>query len=985
MRASGQKIRLRLVRLCLLAAFAAQPVTATADGGFQGIAFDERLSGEAVLADALRSAKVLLTGMPLNVRIVVDRDEVERAPGVYDFAALDARIALYRAIDGVQIYIDLRDRVRPPDALADWGRFVRALATKLRGSVRGYVFGIRADGAAIPAAREHGFFIKTTAVNLRVGDPQVLTMVGAIRDTDGEWLSALYGEDVAPYLDGMGLDAGSTNQALLATIDQHDPTAAVMLLGEPLGSDPEAGARRFVDRQFAVLGTRITGVAYTASVQVTAAALAPIAALRGLFEQEIVSLDAKAARLTFMRGGVDVTGQVRSRLLFGVNSLTTFLIYEEAGTPLEVSLSEPNGTRPTIINPLLGTRAAPRSSRYDATTSTAVLEIPPDARPQVVDWNTGQSAGFIAREQVASSLLPSVSEIIARHQQAQTVQDARLRAYVARATMDQHFRTTAVDSGFDVVTENRMFFEGGRTEWEELSFSLNGTKWGPKRPAFPLLQAEKVLSLPLDLRLDADYRYQLVGVEEIEGRACFAVRFDPAEDDRSLYRGTVWIDRETYRKAKVQTVQTQLVSPILSSEEVQFFAEAGTLEGQPIFLMTRLIGRQIMLIAGRNLMVERGIRFNDFQLNPADFEAQRASARSGDNIMYRDTDDGLRYLAKQNGERVVQEATTTATAFLLGTTYDPSYDYPLPLAGVNYLDFNFLGKDNQLAVVFGGVLALVNVQRAKLIGPRVDGSLDLFAIAVKGNDRAYGADGEVATQRLNTRPFSTGINLGWQIGQFQKIVGNYQFRYDTITADAATAETFVPPVSTITNGFGASFEWKQAGYSFLAAGMTNHRSRWEEWGGPGDYRANDKSYLRYSVNLTKDLFFGFHKIHLNGAYYGGQRLDRFSAYQFGFYDENRVHGVPSAGVRFGELAMFRGSYAFNVFEQHRLEVFVDHAYGRDHRRTTDWQAITGIGIGGNTRGPFNTLLRGDFGKSFLPARYRAAGSVVFQLQILKPL
>ena len=105
----------------------------------------------------------------------------------------------------------------------------------------------------------------------------------------------------------------------------------------------------------------------------------------------------------------------------------------------------------------------------------------------------------------------------------------------------------------------------------------------------------------------------------------------------------------------------------------------------------------------------------------------------------------------------------------------------------------------------------------------------------------------------------------------------------------------------------------------------------------------------------------------------------------GLFDDNRVHGVPSAGVRFGELGMFRGSYSFNLFDQYRLDLFLDQAFGRDPRRAAEWQALTGVGIGGNIRGPFNTLLRGDVGKSFLPSRYRRPGSLVVQLQILKPL
>jgi len=956
-----------------------------AENALRGIGFDERLSGEATLADAIRAAGSSANGLSLNVRIIVERSEIETQPGTYSFDALDARLARYRGLDSVQVYLDLRGPATAPDNLADWGRFVRALSTRYRGVVRGYVFGVQPADAARPTPKEHAFFVKTTSVNLRAGDGATAPIMGGVRDTDADWLATLYQEDLGPYLDAVGLDAAAPNAAILALIDQHDPSSSVVLLGESLGDDPAAAPRRFLDRHLGLLGSRVSGVTYAARVPVVAAALAPIVSLRRMLEQQLVTLDEKTLSFRLSRGGQDVTENVSHRLLFGVGTLTNYLIYTEPNGPLELVISDPNGTRPLIADGLRDTRTPVRSFTYDPVTRLARMELPAEPRTLVVDWNTGDTAGYTTLEQVSSTVLPSVAEIISRHQRAQTVQEALLRWYVARATMDQHFRTTAVDSGFDVNTENRLFVEGQQSEWEELSFSLNGTKWGPKRPAFPLIQAEKVLSLPLDLRLDADYRYQFVGVEDVDGRPCFALRFDPVDEQRSLYRGTVWIDRETYVKVKAQTVQTQLASPVLSSEEIHFFTAAGKIGEQPIYLLTRLVGRQIMLIAGRNLLVERGVVFDRFQLNPADFEAQRAAARDSDHVMYRDTDEGLRYLGKKDGARVVLEATTTARAALLGVTYDPSYDFPLPLAGINYIDFNFLGKDSQLAVVFGGVLALVNIQKAKLLGPRVDGSLDLFAIAIKANDRTYDGSGELAGQRLNTLPFSTGINLGWQIAQFQKLVASYQFRFDSITTDTDSAPAFRAPVSTITNGFGLTFEWKQAGYSFLAGGTSYHRAEWEQWGEPGDYRPDDQSYLKYSAGLTKDFFFGFHKIHLNAAYYGGRRLDRFSAYQFGFFDENRVHGVPSAGVRFGELAMFRGSYALNLFEQYRLELFVDQAYGRDPRLSNGWQAVTGIGIGGNTRGPFDTMLRLDAGKSFLPTQYRKPGSLVVQLQILKPL
>ena len=55
----------------------------------------------------------------------------------------------------------------------------------------------------------------------------------------------------------------------------------------------------------------------------------------------------------------------------------------------------------------------------------------------------------------------------------------------------------------------------------------------------------------------------------------------------------------------------------------------------------------MFLIAGRTVLVEREARLTDVVLNPTDFEAERTAARASNRIMYRDTDQGLRYLVKR--------------------------------------------------------------------------------------------------------------------------------------------------------------------------------------------------------------------------------------------------------------------------------------------------------------------------------------------------
>jgi hypothetical protein len=327
----------------------------------------------------------------------------------------------------------------------------------------------------------------------------------------------------------------------------------------------------------------------------------------------------------------------------------------------------------------------------------------------------------------------------------------------------------------------------------------------------------------------------------------------------------------------------------------------------------------------------------------------------------------------------------------IGTTIDPSYAFPLPMFGIDYLNFQFGSPNQQLAVLFAGVLAAGNIQRSKIGDTRLDASVDFFAIAAPSSDRLYEPAGEAAAERLLTWPLSTGFNLGWQATPFQKATFQYQFRFDGYARDRTTSETFDVPSSTVTNGLGGVWEYRRGGYSLIMNGTWFARADWQPWGPRRDgelaaVTTSPRTYRKYQASLSRDFYFNpFQKIHLNGSWFSGSDLDRFAKYQFGLFDDTRIHGVPASGVRYGELAMVRGSYSLNIFEQYRLDLFLDRAWGREDAGHGLWDPITGFGIAGNMRAPWNTILRVDFGKSLLPARYGPLGSTVLQVLLLKPL
>jgi hypothetical protein len=834
------------------------------------------------------------------------------------------------------------------------------------------------------------FSVQVAATEARSRRPGVQIALGGPAMNDRVRREAIYSPDVAPYVDLMTVaeeQAGDVDD-WRAQVD----SSARIALRNSTGKPEQEPARRIVDHVLNDLGSNVALRAWRVD-DAPAAALRLLTPLAALMTHPVSTLDDAGVALKLTAGQRDVTAAVRHRLLFDTRTFSTVLVYwgEATAEPLGVSLTIPVEGMPGVHDLLTGQRIPVSGYTRNSETRTTQVSVPLTGRPMVVDFNEGASDALTDSAEVSAARKLTVAEIISRHREAQLTQDVLVRNYTATARMRQFFRPTVTDSGYDVVTENRYYVEGPDVEWEELSFSVNGSKWESDRPPFPLLQPEKVLSIPLQLRFDEGYTYQLEGTENIDGVECYVVRFDPIRRDSALYRGTIWIDATTFARVRVKAVQSGLPAPVVSNEETHRYVLAGTIGNQPVFLLGGLTAQQIVLIAGRNLLVEKDVTFSDFALNDADFDSERTAARASARIMFRETDAGLRHYVKQGESRVISETQTSQVkALAMGVYFDPSYAFPLPIFGLNYLNFSLGGDQNtQFALLFGGVLAAGNIQRPKLGSTVLDASLDFFAIAVPSSDRLYTSDGEAESERVLTWPMSTGLNLGWQATPYQKATLQYQLRFDAYVRDTTTSDTFDPPSSTVTNGIGGAWEYRRGGYNMTLNAAWYARNHWDEWGEPqpdGERATTSRTYAKYTVGVSRNVFLGpFQKIYINAAWFGGKDLDRFVQYQFGMFDDTRIHGVPASGVRFGELAMVRGSYSLNVFEIYRLDIFLEQAWGREQTSVPDWQPILGTGVAVNFRAPWNTILRGEFGKSVLPELYRGVGSTTFQVLLLKPL
>ena len=265
---------------------------------------------------------------------------------------------------------------------------------------------------------------------------------------------------------------------------------------------------------------------------VVGAALKALAGVPALLSPSVAVMDDAGSSLVSASDGADMAAQLTHHLLFDNRNFATYLALPE-GVPsaLDVSVRLTAEAQPVIYDLTTGQRRNAEAVSWDPATRLVRLRVPASGEPMLVDFNRDAAEILGDRSEVVARRGLSIEEIIARHEAVQRRQDVRVQNYSANVETAQHFRPNVADPGYDVVTQNRYFVAGNDVEWEELSFSVNGAHWGADRPPFPLLQPEKVLSLPLQLRFDRGYRYRLNGEARVNGYDCYVVRFEPVRTD----------------------------------------------------------------------------------------------------------------------------------------------------------------------------------------------------------------------------------------------------------------------------------------------------------------------------------------------------------------------------------------------------------------------------------------------------------------------
>jgi len=582
----------------------------------------------------------------------------------------------------------------------------------------------------------------------------------------------------------------------------------------------------------------------------------------------------------------------------------------------------------------------------------------------------------------------TVEEIIRNHQAYKSFQESIQPRYIALDTTKLRFQleggeaVEATISGdyFSEPPVNGMV----RSDWVWQNFYINGVKWKyGKIPELPLIQPEKVTQLPLDIHLTNEYRYQLVREVDVDGYHTYEVRFEPPPNAPAalpLYRGTVWIDAHTWSRIRITMIQLNLSGEVLSNEErVDFqpfaadshaaLSAADVAKADPrsiLWLPREVSAQQVVSAAGRANVILRATDFSHFRIDPSDFDAALKEASASDARMVRETQAGLRYLEKTpGGERVVKEGFDTARTFALaGVHHDAGLDYPVvPLGGIDYFNFNLAHKGIQTNVFFAGLVLAANATQPSFRGTKTNIGVDFFAIALPTTSSIYRNGIEQKNEAVKTVPASMSFRVGHPFAQFGKIDFTMQVAHRTYQRADDTAPNFIVPADTFELSPSIDGSYSRWGYTIDGFFDYTHRTTWKPWGNLAEYNQNQQNFTNFGGSIGKSFYLPkFQRLGININYLDGSHLDRFSDYELGFFGTQRVHGVRSGSVHAEKMILGHLTYGFVVSDQFRLEAYYDHALVDDKIAGYRREPFQGVGIAGQTVGPWGTLLRLDIGK-----------------------
>jgi len=587
----------------------------------------------------------------------------------------------------------------------------------------------------------------------------------------------------------------------------------------------------------------------------------------------------------------------------------------------------------------------------------------------ITGWQEGESARFSEDVRVQGTRTLSVREIIARHHAAVARQALLVRTLVSSGRMVLTFEVPGFAAPVTITSDIVTYTTPQTTEMEQRTIRVNGLDFlqrGDGVPRLPIIEPERVSTPPLAITLGAVYEYRLAGRDTVDGRDCYVVEFTPRDPKQTLFKGRAWITSDTFAMVRVAAVQTNLRGPITSSEQRDEYAPVE----KDIWLLKRSEVNQFYEGPGHRTPIHRTVLIDRHDVNPADFADRRTAAMASNSVILRDTPQGFRYLrrrdAGESGDAPARELAGRSErirTFIFGVIIDPNINRPLPFAGLNYVDFNFLRTGTQLSAFYGGTYGQLAWAAPSIKGSRWQMFGKAFGTAFEYNDRSFRNGIEIYGENVRQRPLHAELGIVRPLTPRVRTRIAYELDYTHFDRASFTDRRFEVPVSQLIHAARVLLEGQRGPWTANVWWNPGRRQRWVPWGRPGgiDFSGEHTDFQRYGATLIRALVLSPTVVgSIETSWMAGHDLDRFSRFTFGSFD-NRLRGYPSALIRYDKGAVARGVMTWNPGALARFDGFVDVAVVRDPGFGPKHRGYPGLGAALEAPMPFGVLLAVEWG------------------------
>jgi hypothetical protein len=674
-------------------------------------------------------------------------------------------------------------------------------------------------------------------------------------------------------------------------------------------------------------------------------------------------------------------GMLRDVLPTGLTPLPDVRVSCDAACDTAVYLNPQTLDAIAIVRPrqaITGVTAAPTASALatfggaQARSAGARLSLPPTSAPfvlQIRGWRGTTDEAFATGVEVTGARALTVGEIVARHQAARARQERAVRTLISTGSTVLTFQVPGFPGPLTVTAHTTVFAGPGQTDIEQQQIRVNGLdlqRGAGEVPKLPLIEPERVTAPPLAITLTDSYAYTLDGRQRVNGRDAYIVSFAPRESQQTLFAGRAWIDRETFVLLRTDAMQTALRGPIASSREIDEY-DATEHAGVALSVVRRAEIFQVYVGPAESTPIHRVVTFDGHEMNAADYASRLDAAHRSDAVLLRDTPQGYRFLVPQStaegGEprRLLSSNRDHVTTAVVGSLFDPNISVPLVFAGVSYVDFNLFGTGTQLNAFFGGTYGRLSWATRPFIAKRWRLSGDASGVAVSYNDRAFRAGVEHYEENVRQRPAQLSFAAVGTIAPAVRLRAAYDLGYTRYAPTEGTAANFSVPASTPVHGARITLEGEHGAWNATAWVSVHRRQQWRPWGlTPSSAQLDARVFERFGATLSRAIVWSPRAVaHIETAWMTGRRLDRFSEFAFGSFD-NPLRGYPSVSIRYNTGAVARSVATWTPTAHVRLDGFGDLGIARGPD-AGQGRVYPGLGAAVEAPAPLGWLLAAEWG------------------------